>query len=256
MADAGNLFYQIISDPEGISGGSLVFIHGAGGTHSKWAALMEKSINGFTHVAIDLMGHGSSPGSPAEDIKVYAESIKDFLEANSFPRPWILVGHSMGGNIALQAALDYPERVDGLILIGSGARMPVNPTMLEQLAQGSFNTAFLKIAYGRDVNPQLLEEELQNWSQVSQQQLYVDFTACNNYDVSQQVGDIKMPVLILVGDQDKMTPIKSSQYLQEKIGGSVLQIVPGAGHHLMLEKPAETISAISGFLKDSFSRQD
>jgi pimeloyl-ACP methyl ester carboxylesterase len=55
MADAGNLFYQIISDPEGISGGSLVFIHGAGGTHSKWAALMEKSINGFTHVAIDLM---------------------------------------------------------------------------------------------------------------------------------------------------------------------------------------------------------
>jgi pimeloyl-ACP methyl ester carboxylesterase len=101
-----------------------------------------------------------------------------------------------------------------------------------------------------------LEEELQNWSQVSQQQLYVDFTACNNYDVSQQVGDIKMPVLILVGDQDKMTPIKSSQYLQEKIGGSVLQIVPGAGHHLMLEKPAETISAISGFLKASFSRQD
>ncbi len=252
MGDAGNLFYQTVSDPEGITGGSLVFIHGAGGSHSKWETLMEKSINGFTHVAIDLMGHGSSPGSPADEVKAYAQSIKEFLDANSFPKPWVLAGHSMGGSIALQASLTYPKTVDGLILIGSGATMPVNPTMLKQLAQGAFDTAFLKIAYGRNINPELLATELQNWSQVSQQQLYMDFTACNNYDISKQLGEIKIPVLILVGDQDKMTPVKNSQYLQENISGSVLQIVTGAGHHLMLEKPDETISAISSFLKEKY----
>ncbi|KUG05379.1 alpha/beta hydrolase fold [hydrocarbon metagenome] len=252
MADA-NLFYQTVSDPGGITGGSLILIHGAGGTHRKWATLMEKSINGFTHVAVDLIGHGSSPGTPVDEVKAYAKSIKEFLDANGFPRPWIMAGHSMGGSIALQAALTYPETVNGLILIGSGANMPVNPTMLEQLSQGTFDTGFLKIAYSRDIDPQLLAEELQTWSQVSQQQLYIDFTACNNYDVSKQLGEIKIPVLILVGDQDKMTPIKNSQYLQENISGSVLQIVPGAGHHLMLEKPDETISAISSFLKEKFS---
>ncbi len=253
MADTRNLFYQAVSDPGVSAKGSLILIHGAGGTYRKWATLMEKSINGFTHVAVDLMGHGSSPGSPADEVKAYAKSIKAFLDASSFPRPWILAGHSMGGGIALQAALTYPETVDGLILIGAGANMPVNPTMLEQLAQGSFDTAFLKIAYGRNINPELLTAELQNWSQVSQQQLYIDFTACNNYDVSRQLGEIKIPVLILVGDQDKMTPAKNSQYLQDNISGSVLEIVPGAGHHLMLEKPEETILAISSFLKEKFT---
>ncbi|MDD4776183.1 MAG: alpha/beta hydrolase [Syntrophomonas sp.] len=252
MEKAGNLFYQMVKDPGRTTRGSLIFIHGAGGTHRKWAHLMEHSINAYTHIAVDLMGHGASPGNPAAEVQAYAQSIHEFLSANSFPRPWILVGHSMGGSIALQTALTYPESVDGLVLIGSGARMPVNQTILEQLAQGTFDTGFLKVAYGRDFAPELLATELQGLSLVPQPQLYVDFTACNNYDVAAQLDQIQIPVLILVGDQDKMTPAKNSQYLQENIPGSSLQIVPAAGHHLMLERPAETIVAISDFLKDKF----
>ena len=252
MATAGSLFYQLVAAPAGTAKGSLIFIHGAGGSHLKWAPLMEHSINGFTHIALDLMGHGASPGRPAADVQTYARSIHEFLAASSFPRPWILVGHSMGGSIALQTALTYPQSADGLVLIGSGARMPVNPTMLQQLAQGAFDTGFLKIAYGRDFAPELLAAELQGLSQVPQPQLHADFNACNNYDVAAQLDQIKIPVLILVGDQDKMTPVKNSQYLQENIPGSILHIVPAAGHHLMLEKPAPTIAAIADFLTDQF----
>lgn len=252
MTAAGNLFYQAVEAPAGTSRGSLIFIHGAGGSHLKWAPLMESSINGFTHIALDLMGHGASPGNPVAKVEAYAQSIHDFLAANSFPRPWILVGHSMGGSIALQTALTYPQSADGLVLIGSGARMPVNPTMLEQLAQGTFDTGFLKIAYGRDFAPERLAAELESLSQVPQPQLHADFTACNNYNVAAQLDQIKIPVLILVGDQDKMTPAKNSQYLQENIPGAVLKIVPSAGHYLMLEKPAETIAAIAEFLTDKF----
>lgn len=252
MATAGNLFYQAVAAPAGAARGSLIFIHGAGGSHLKWAPLMEHSINGFTHIALDLMGHGASPGSPAAEVEAYARSVHEFLAASSFPRPWILAGHSMGGSIALQTALTYPESVDGLVLIGSGARMPVNPTMLEQLAQGTFDTGFLKVAYGRDFAPELLAAELRGLSQVPQPQLHADFTACDNYDVAAQLDRIKIPVLILVGDQDKMTPLKNSQYLQDNIPGSMLQIVPAAGHHLMMEKPAETITAIGDFLADKF----
>lgn len=252
MAAASNLYYQAVAAPEGTARGSLIFIHGAGGSHLKWTPLMDHSIHGFTHIALDLMGHGASPGSPAAEIQAYAQSIHEFLTTNSFPRPWILAGHSMGGSIALQTALTYPQSVDGLVLIGSGARMPVNPTMLEQLAQGAFDTGFLKIAYGRDFAPELLAAELQGLSQVPQPQLYADFTACNNYDVAARLDQIKIPVLILVGDQDKMTPVKNSQYLQENIPGAVLHIIPAAGHHLMLEKPAQTTAAIGDFLADKF----
>ncbi len=254
MAAAGNLFYQAVAAPAGTATGSLIFIHGAGGSHLKWAPLMEHSINGFTHIALDLMGHGGSPGSPAAEVEAYAQSVREFLAASKFPRPWVLAGHSMGGSIALQTALTYPESVDGLVLIGSGARMPVNPIMLEQLAQGTFDTSFLKIAYGRDFAPERLAAELQGLSQVPQPQLHADFTACDNYDIAAQLDRIKIPVLILVGDQDKMTPVKNSQYLQDNIPGSILHIVPAAGHHLMMEKPAETIAAIGDFLADKFPR--
>ncbi|NLN86799.1 MAG: alpha/beta hydrolase, partial [Syntrophomonadaceae bacterium] len=100
--------------------------------------------------------------------------------------------------------------------------------------------------------PELLAAELQGLSQVPQPQLYADFTACNNYDVAARLDQIKIPVLILVGDQDKMTPVKNSQYLQENIPGAVLHIIPAAGHHLMLEKPAQTTAAIGDFLADKF----
>ncbi len=248
----GNLFFETVSDASAPNRGSLVFIHGAGGTHRKWSPLMDKSIKGLLHVALDLPGHGSSSGNPSDDVVAYAEAVKEFLDASGFPRPWILAGHSMGGSIALQTALLYPQAVDGLVLIGSGASMPVNPNMLEQLSKGTFDTSFLKIAYSRDIDPDLLASELKTWGQVSQQQLYIDFMACDKYNVSEQLPNIKTPVLILVGDQDKMAPVKSSQYLNENISGSILQLISGAGHHLMLEKPDETIMAISGFIDDKF----
>jgi alpha-beta hydrolase superfamily lysophospholipase len=75
MATAGNLFYQAVAAPAGSARGSLIFIHGAGGSHLKWAPLMDHSINGFTHIALDLMGHGASPGGPVADVQAYARSV-------------------------------------------------------------------------------------------------------------------------------------------------------------------------------------
>lgn len=232
--------------------GSLVFVHGAGGTYQKWAGQLEEGLDGWLLAALDLPGHGASSGSTLESVAAYAEALVDFIEQSTMPRPLILVGHSMGAIIALQTALNYPERVDGLVLIGAGARMPVNPQMLEQLAQGTFDTGFLKIAYGREAPAELVQAELEQIAGVPQQQLFVDFNACNNFDVSGRLGEISIPVLILVGDKDKMTPLKASQYLNENIKNSVLHIVNGSGHHPMLEKTAETNQAIRQFAQVQF----
>lgn len=233
--------------------GCLFFIHGAGGDHQRWRSQLESGFPGWCLVGIDLPGHGASGGVASVQVSDYAAALKEFLEKSGLPRPYILIGHSMGGNISLQSALDFPTLVDGLVLIGSGARMPVNQQMLDQLGQGTFDTSFLKIAYSREAPPELLQSELEMWSASSQPQLFADFTACNSFDVSGQVAAIKQPVLILVGDQDKMTPLKSSQFLNQNIAGSTLAVIPGSGHHLMLEKPLETNRAIKAFLEEKFA---
>lgn len=232
--------------------GSLVFVHGAGGTHQKWAGQLEEGIEGWLVTALDLPGHGASSGSALESAAAYADTLVDFIKQSAMPRPLILVGHSMGAIIVLQTALNYPDRVDGLVLIGSGARMPVNPQMLEQLAKGTFDTGFLKIAYGPEAPAELVQSELEQMAGVPQLQLFIDFNACNNFDVSERLGEINIPTLILVGDKDKMTPLKASQYLDEHIKNSVLHVVNGSGHHPMLEKKAETNQAIRRFLEVRF----
>lgn len=250
----GKLFYQVADFPaqQGIKG-TLVLIHGAGGNHQRWEKQLGMGIPGWRLVALDLPGHGASGGSAADNVSDYADAVAELIRQKEFPRPCVLTGHSLGGAIALATALAHPALVDGLVLMGSGARLPVNPKMLEQLAAGSFDLSFLKIAYSPEFPSDLLQQELDLWRRASQQQLFKDFSACDRYDVSEKLASLKIPVLILVGDQDKMTPVKSSQFLNQNIPGSTLCIIAGAGHHLMLEKPAETNQVLGEFLARSFS---
>ncbi len=249
---SGRVFYQMMSSQSGARG-SLLFLHGAGGSSKKWTRLLDAGMNGWNMVALDLPGHGESSGNPLEQISAYAGTIKEFLEVSALPRPLVIAGHSMGASISLLTALKYPDIVDGLVLIGAGARMSVNKQMLEQLAQGTFDTGFLKISYGPDTPAELLQSELEQIAKVPQRYLYIDFNACDSFDVSEQLGSLAIPVLILIGDKDKMTPLRNSEFLNTNIADSVLKVIPGSGHNLMLEKPQETKLAIQEFLNEKLA---
>lgn len=249
---SGRVFYQMMSSQSGVKG-SLLFLHGAGGSSKKWTKLLEAGMDGWNLVALDLPGHGESSGNPLEQISAYAGTIKEFLEVSALPRPFVIAGHSMGASISLLTALKYPNIVDGLVLMGAGARMSVNKQMLEKLAQGTFDTGFLKISYGPDTPAELLQSELEQIAKVPQQYLYIDFNACDSYDVSELLGSLAIPVLILIGDKDKMTPLRNSEFLNTNIADSVLKVIPGSGHNLMLEKPQETKRAIQEFLNEKLA---
>jgi pimeloyl-ACP methyl ester carboxylesterase len=253
LLETGNLFFQTIDfSSEGRLGGCLIFIHGAGGSHENWLKQFECKFPGWKLIAVDLPGHGTSEGVPLERIDDYSAVLKEFIERTGLRRPCLLIGHSMGGSIAMQTALSYSGLIGGLVLIGSGARMPVNPQMLEQLSKGNFDTKFLKIALSPDAPADLQQSMLALWANSSQQQLNIDFNACNNFDVSEQLASLNVPVLIVVGSQDKMAPVKSSQFLHQNIVNSQLAIIHGSGHYPMLEMPQETNQAILEFLNESF----
>ncbi|MFO3797218.1 MAG: alpha/beta fold hydrolase, partial [Anaerolineales bacterium] len=113
----------------------LVLIHGAGGSRLSWPPALRRMPEVAVYT-LDLPGHGRSAPPPLENIADYAAAIASFMDAMHLP-PSVLVGHSMGSAIALTLALEHPAQVRGLVLIGSGARLRVHPSLLEWTAQES-----------------------------------------------------------------------------------------------------------------------
>ena len=107
----------------------VILIHGAGGTHLHWPAQIRR-LPGNRVYTLDLPGHGKSEGRGNQTIKSYCDSIIRWMEHIHIFRG-VIVGHSMGGAIAINMALNHPEHVVALGLVGSGARLRVAPVILE-----------------------------------------------------------------------------------------------------------------------------
>jgi pimeloyl-ACP methyl ester carboxylesterase len=185
---------------------------------------------------MDLPGHGKSEGSLLSNIEDMTEFIDDFIGA-LFLEKFVLVGHSMGGAIAQEFALHYPEKLRGLILIGTGARLKVSREILGNLAAGQMPFKDFSHLFGP-------------MNEFSPAVYWADFEACNKFDRVLSVEKIKVPSLIIVGDEDVMTPVKYSQFLSSNLLNSQLRIIKGAGHMCMLEKPTEVTEEIINFIDE------
>jgi len=187
-------------------------------------------------MAVDLPGHGRSEGNPYTTVSEYRDFILSLLDTLSL-RCVYLGGHSLGGAITLDFALHYPDRVAGLVLVGTGARLRVTRSILEPLRKGQMVPDLVKWAYAPAVNLDLLQLAQREWAKVPPSTFLADFTACDQWDVMDRLGEIRHPALIICGSEDRLTPIKYSQYLFQHIPDAQLKIVPDAGHMVMIEQP-------------------
>jgi pimeloyl-ACP methyl ester carboxylesterase len=128
MPFAGDIHYRESSAGE-IKRTPLVLVHGAGGSSLHWPTEVRR-MAGERVLAIDLPGHGKSAAGGANTIGAYTSSLIDFLDRVRIDQA-VLAGHSMGSAILQRLSLDHPERVKGLILLGAGANLPVNPTIIQ-----------------------------------------------------------------------------------------------------------------------------
>jgi len=233
---------------------NLVLVHGAGGSHLDWPAPLRR-LRGANVYALDLPGHGRSEGPGRSSIVAYRDFLRAFLDAVGLERATV-VGHSMGGAIALDFALHYPDRLAGLILVGSGARLRVAPAILTGiLSDSEVETAFeatvdlvCDYAYGPGATEQLKRLGRQRLLQTPPQVLHGDYAACDAFDVMERLGEVRSPTLVIGGTADVLTPPKYSVYLRDHIPGAELVLVDAAGHMVMLEKPEAVSRAISKFI--------
>jgi pimeloyl-ACP methyl ester carboxylesterase len=230
---------------------TLVLIHGAGGSSQTFLHQLRRLDPIMNVVALELPGHGSTSGPGRDTISGYAHWVEKAF--SSFPiGSFFLGGHSMGGAIALELALQSWSRIKGLIVIATGAELPVSVKILEGLARDPEPTLALinQWCFPPDTDPLLIQQSLELMRQTPIQVITNDFQACNRFDRLENVSTITLPTLILVGDRDVMTPPAFSEALQREILNSKLVLVPGAGHLVMLEKPREVNQAIETFVTE------
>jgi len=196
----------------------LVFIHGSGESSQVWR-LQVAHFGTSRAFAIDLPGHGERADTLPPQVSVldYARVAHEIIFQELHLNAPIIAGHSLGGAIALTMALEYASELGGLILIGTGARLRVLPAILEEAQRASVVT-------------------------------YRDWAACNNFDIMNRLNEIRLPALIICGADDRYTPVKYSQYMHDRIGGSTLSIIPGAGHDVQMEQPERVNQAIDEWL--------
>lgn len=226
----------------------LVLIHGAGGTRFHWQPQLRHSPK-LRVLTPDLPAHGESVGEACTSLDEYANEVVNWLAGLGVEK-FVIGGISMGGGIAQLIALNHPERVTGLVLVATGAKLRVSPQILEGVRSDFAKTVDLIIEAEFSAEVPLAVKKLAHKAllQVNPETLYKDFAACNSFDALARVTQIKAPTLVLVGSADKMTPEKFSRSLAEQVSGAELQVYSGAGHMLTLERMVEVADRIEHWL--------
>ena len=231
---------------------SLIFVHGSGDSAGIWRLQVE-NFGPEQAFAIDLPGHGQRPDTLPDEVTVleYAQTVHSIITDELHLSKPIIGGHSLGGAVALSMGLEYPDELSGLILVGTGGRLRVHPdllagakatpdlarTQLSQLAVAPENATVLPA--------KIMQEQIAPANNI----LYRDLAACNIFDIMPRLPELRLPVLILCGEEDRLTPVKYSQFLKQALPDSTLIIIPNAGHYVMREQPQAVNQAIQEWLE-------
>ncbi len=207
----------------------IVFIHGSGDSARIWRLQLEYFGKDRTF-AIDLPGHGQRIDSLPEEVSVmdYTRSAHEIIFDELHLDHPIIAGHSLGGAIALVMGLEHGSEL--------GAPQQAN-LQLKQMS----------IAATTD--PVLLASPADEQTITGPKMLYRDLSACNIFDMMPRLSEIHLPTLIICGTEDRLTPVKYSEYLYSHIAGSTLHIIPLAGHYVFREQPEAVNRAIEEWIQ-------
>ena len=232
-------------------GERVLFIHGSGWNTHMWHSQSDYLKSSMEVLLVDLPGHGESPGDGCDSVEEYRNAVYEMIRELDIGRCYV-AGHSLGGAIGLSLSLAYPDILNGIILIGTGARLRVLPQILEGIVNDKENTLrnVGGLAFSKKTTSGLKDQAFHEMMKCKGEIIQKDFLACNRFDVMNTVNAIRVPTLIICGNDDALTLPKYSSYLHEAIEGSQLTLVDDAGHMVMMEKPMEVSRAIEGFVLD------
>jgi len=204
-------------------------------------------------IALDLPGHGTSQGPGKQHITDYAAAVLNFIDLIKAPDP-VPCGLSMGGAIAQQLLVDHRNRFPAAILTNTGARLKVTPVIFETIDKNyaDFISLLGDFAISKKSAFKKLRKHIEASSQCRPDIAIGDFRACDHFDVMEKLDTISVPVLIISGKDDALTPPKYAAFLKDNIENASLVTIENAGHFTPLEQPHKVNEAIRRFLMETF----
>lgn len=215
----------------------LVFIHGSGMSRVVW----QEQLRYFEDaLAIDLPGHpvGELLGSIDELVDQICATLDEVTE------DVVVVGHSLGGAIALRLALKPLKNLKGIVLIGSGARLRVMPMILQALSSSAKadNTIPPMMFSMNDKIDEPLRSLVSGTMKANGATVMLnDLSICDSFDMMDEIGKLDLPVLALVGDQDQMTPPKYAEFMVKSIPSAKMEVIED-GTHMVFAEQAEIVN--------------
>ena len=219
-----------------------ILIHGSGGDHRGWA-LQSPRFPGS--VAVDLPGHPD--GAALDHIDALVATLAGALERVDGTR--VLVGHSLGGAAALATALARPDLVNGLVVLSTGARLPVPDSAMERLA-GDFGAERDRVVEGSvaDAGSPAARRAREAIDACGPGGMAADYAACRSVDLRGRLGGLSVPVLIVHGADDHLVPVWLGEELARELPMAQMVVVPGVRHAPMSDAPGTVDLLLAAYL--------
>ena len=239
----------------------IIFIHGFPFNKSMWNLQVEALKDNYRVIAYDIQGHGNSDtGNEDFTIELFVKDLLSLMDALKIDKT-VLCGLSLGGYIALNAIESYPGRFNALILSDtqciadtpeakekrmkaiesirkSGVEKYADESLKNLFAPESFTIRVEEIAAVREMIVKTSEQSLCNTL----------LALSERKETCSKLQEIKVPVLIMVGKEDKLTPPGAAQLIHEKIKDSFLKIIEHSGHLSNIENPEEFNNQLKKFV--------
>ena len=236
----------------------VVFLHGSGCDHTvwqlpaRWFAWHDHSV-----LAADLPGHGRSEGPPLASIADMSKWVGALLDAAGVKRAAV-VGHSMGGAVALEAAASMPERVTRVGVVGTAGAIPVHRDLLAAALEEPPRAYRMMTAWAHGTAAKLgghpvpglwmTGGTLALFARNQPGVLHADLAACNGWKSGDEAArKVRCPALVMIAANDIMTPAKAGRELSGLIAGSRTVTVANCGHMLLAETPDAVLDALIDF---------
>ena len=231
----------------------VVLVHGAGGNRDSLAPLGDAlAAQGLGVVSLSLPGRDGSSGRPVTDLAEAAATVAAAVEVLA-PDGAVLLGHSMGGGVVLEAALSTAAPIRGLVLVATGARLRVHPDILaraQETVEAGGHLAELSAAALRPDGPPTARTHVLTVEALTPgATALADWRATDDFDRLDAVGDIDVPVLAVTGEVDHLTPPRYAEFIADRAPSAELVVVPGAGHWVPVEEADRVADAVAAFVR-------
>ncbi len=242
----------------------IILLHGSPGQISNWKHIIPCLEKHYRVIAFDQRGYGESDKPLKVSLEDYLEDLGQLIQKLNLRQDnIILVGHSFGGLVAQEYASRH--RIRGLVLIGSLTRLRRSitnriiwstPPILWRKIFFTENTLtrrlYRKLFFSKHTRDQVYEEFIKDNKEYLENlpaHVFSYLKYFKDYDASVSVPNIRVPTLIIVGGEDKVTPVEEAQRLNEMIENSKLVVIENAGHMVLYEKPEELCEHILRFIE-------